>query len=150
MRPHRVLIADDDPYMQQALHDVLVADDRFMVLGIAASGDDLMRLHETDPADLVLLDVRMPGGGPRAARRLADSDAPPVIVAVSAGSDVITVVSMVRAGASGYFAKGRLGRALPEMIARCADGQVILAVSNATAVLRALADSELAPLATDP
>jgi two-component system nitrate/nitrite response regulator NarL len=66
---------------------------------------------------------------------------PPIIIAVSASTEPSTVIAMLRAGATGYLAKGRLGHWLPEMVARCADGQVMLAVPQAAGVLRALTAS---------
>lgn len=134
----RVVIADDDDGVRAALHDVLDADDRFLVVGTAAGGDDLARIVEASRPDVVLLDVRMPGGGETAARSLAEIPGGPIVVAVSASTEINTVVSMIRAGATGYLAKGKLGHWLPEMVARCAEGQVVLAVPNGAAALRSL------------
>lgn len=134
----RVVIADDDDGVRAALHDVLDADDRFLVVGTAADGDDLARTVEAARPDVVLLDVRMPGGGEAAARSLTGIPGGPVVVAVSASTEIGTVVSMLRAGATGYLAKGKLGAMLPEMVARCAEGQVMLAVPNAATALRSL------------
>lgn len=134
----RVVIADDDDGVRAALHDVLDADDRFLVVGTAAGGDDLARIVGAARPDVVLLDVRMPGGGEAAARSLAEMPGGPIVVAVSASTEISTVVSMIRAGATGYLAKGKLGHWLPEMVARCADGQVVLAVPNGAAALRSL------------
>ena len=35
---------------------------------------------------------------------------------------------MLRAGVVGYLVKGRIGAALPDVLARCAAGEVVLAV----------------------
>ena len=134
----RVVIADDDDGVRAALHDVLDADARFLVVGTASQGVDLARTVEAARPDIVLLDVRMPGGGMAAARALSALPSAPVIVAVSASTEVATVVAMLEAGATGYLAKGRLGQWLPEMVSRCADGQVVLAVPNGAAVMRVL------------
>jgi two-component system nitrate/nitrite response regulator NarL len=139
----RVVIADDDDGVRTALHDVLDADERFLVVGTASGGDDLTRIVEAARPDVVLLDVRMPGGGEAAARDISALANAPVVVAVSASTEVTTVVAMLEAGATGYLAKGRLGQWLPEMVARCVDGQVVLAVPNGAAVLRRLGSSAL-------
>jgi two-component system nitrate/nitrite response regulator NarL len=142
----RVVIADDDDDVRAALHDVLDADDRFVVVGTAATSDALFHLAASEQPDVVLVDVRMPGGGIAAATALSALRKAPVIVAVSASTEPSTVVAMLRAGATGYLAKGRLGHWLPELVARCADGQVMLAVPQAAGVLRALtAEPESAP-----
>lgn len=145
----RVVIADDDDDVRAALHDVLDADHRFNVVGTASTSDALLHLASSEQPDVVLVDVRMPGGGIAAAATLSTLREPPIIIAVSASTEPSTVISMLRAGATGYLAKGRLGHWLPEMVARCADGQVMLAVPQAAGVLRALAasaDSETSPI----
>ena len=134
----RVVIADDDDDVRSALHDVLDADDRFLVVVAAAGGDDLALIVEAARPDVVLLDVRMPGGGMTAAREISALSYAPIIVAVSASTEAATVVAMLESGATGYLAKGRLGQWLPEMVARCVDGQVVLAVPNGADVLRLL------------
>jgi hypothetical protein len=44
---------------------------------------------------------------------------------------------MLRAGAVSYLAKGRLGE-LPDMVARCAGGEVVLAVPSGAEALKQL------------
>ena len=70
MRTYRVVVADDDPTFRSAAVEVLEADDRFAVVGEVATGAGLAELVEETGADVVLLDVRMPGGGPAAAQQL--------------------------------------------------------------------------------
>ena len=134
----RVAIADDDAGVRSALSDVLAADARFDVVGTVASGDLLCRLVSDVAPDVVLLDVRMPGGGATAAETLRAGVHRPAVIAVSAITGAATVASLLRAGAVGYLAKGRLS-ALPDMVARCAAGEVVLAVPSAAEALRRLA-----------
>src|SRR3954454_674529 len=105
----RVLVADDDDTMRRAMVDVLTAHGGFTVVADVASGVDLPELAAETRAQLVVLDVRMPGGGPAAARALRAREPALVVVAVSANNDVPTVAAMFRAGATGFLAKGHLG-----------------------------------------
>jgi DNA-binding NarL/FixJ family response regulator len=137
----RVAIADDDPSVRTALTEVLQADPRFEVVGAVSNGDDLVRLAVDTRPDLVVLDVRMPGGGAVGARALreatADWEAPvPVVVALSAQSSVDTVVAMLREGVSGYLVKGQLGSELPDLLVRAAGGEVVLAGPTGSQALR--------------
>ena len=137
----RVVLADDDDAMRSALVDVLGADPRLEVVGEASNGHDVIDLVVRTRPDVVLLDVRMPGGGPAGCRALLEDvrlDPLPVVVAVSASTEVSTVTGMLRAGASGYLGKGWLGGSLADLVLRCADGQVMLALPNARAVLRSV------------
>lgn len=144
MEPLRIIIADDDVTMRAALSEVLDADDRFTVVGSVGSGAELLDRVGALRPDVVLLDVRMPGGGAPAARAVlappgpngsAARSAPPVVVAVSAHTGTSVVVEMLRAGVTGYLAKGRLGT-LPDLLARCGSGEVVLAVPGAADALR--------------
>jgi DNA-binding NarL/FixJ family response regulator len=137
----RVAVADDDPDFRAALVDVLNADPRFAVVGAAATGDDLVKLAHQSRPDLVVLDVRMPSGGPVAARALREAATDwgtpvPVVVALSAQSAVSTVVAMLREGAQGYVAKGRVDLDLPDLLARTFRGEVVLAVPSAAEALK--------------
>ena len=142
MRVIQVAIADDDPTFREALAEVLGADPRFHVVGAMPSGQDVVDLVAVRGADVVLLDVRMPGGGPEGARMLAvtsgPDSAPPTVVALSAQAGVGMVTEMLRAGATGYLVKGRVGTDLPDLVARCAAGEVVLAVGTAAEALRHL------------
>lgn len=136
----RVLIADDHPQMLGALAHVVESDDRFTVVGTVTTGDDAIRLAGEMDVDVALLDVRMPGGGPAAVRALHALPSAPAVVAVSAETSAGTVAAMVRAGAVGYLAKGRIGETLPEVLARCAAGEVVLATGSGAGALRLLLD----------
>lgn len=136
----RVVVADDDETMRRAMVDVLSAHDGFSVVGEAESGLGLAELAAEASAELVVLDVRMPHGGAPAARALRAEPPHPVVVAVSASHDVPTVTEMLRAGASGFLAKGHLGTAFADDLARCVRGQVVIAVPHGVQVLRALGD----------
>lgn len=129
----RVIVADDDDNFRGALVEVLESDVRFEVVGTASTGDEMVRLAMDCRADLVVLDVRMPSGGPDAARALrkaleAAGTPVPAIVALTAQPAVSTVVAMLRAGARSYLTKGRVDLDLAGILARSAAGEVVLTV----------------------
>jgi DNA-binding NarL/FixJ family response regulator len=134
----RVVVADDDDDVRAALVDNLQADPRFVVLAAVSSGGELLDACNDVRPDVALVDVRMPGGGAPAVRALIDSGSCPVVIAVSASVTLGAIMPILAAGATGYLAKGNLGRSLPDLVARCAKGQAILAVPGGGAILRAL------------
>jgi DNA-binding NarL/FixJ family response regulator len=143
MRVIRVAVADDDSIFRSALIEVLESDPRFEVVGAVSNGEDLVRLACDTRPDLVVLDVRMPDGGPVAARALRESaqgwgTPGPVVVALTAQSTVTTVVEMLREGAGAYLVKGRVGTELPDLLVRSAAGEVVLAVPTGAEALRHL------------
>lgn len=133
----KVVVADDDEAIRAVLSEVMRSDGRFDVVAEAADGTELLDLVVAHDVDVVLLDVRMPNGGATAARALQEGP-PVVVVAVSAETSPEIVASLLRAGVRGYLAKGRLGPNLPELVARCVAGEVILAVPTAAQAIQRL------------
>lgn len=146
----RVLIADDHHEVLSALVTVLEDDPRFTVVGTAATGPEACRAATEEAVDLVLLDVHMPGGGPTAAGAITALRPPPVVVAISAESGSGVVEQMLRAGAVGFLTKGRVGDLLPDLLVRCAEGEVILATPAGAGALRAVLGPTTVPVDESP
>lgn len=124
----RVVVADDDVAFRDVLVDILVDDGRFDLVGTAQDAQSAVALCAQARPDLAVLDVRMPGGGPAAAdgiRRATSGATRTVALSAQAGSG--HVLSMLRSGASGYLAKGNVGVDLPDLLARVARGEVVIA-----------------------
>ena len=150
----RTVVGDDDSGFRAAVIDVLEADPRFAVVGEAENGAQLVEVAATTNPDLVLMDVRMPSGGAGAARALSEAHGEPgrpslrpVVVAVSADTSTEVVASMLQAGAVGFLAKGRLGATLPDVLARAADGELVVAVPTGIQALRHLLQHRRDPAA---
>ena len=95
----RVLIADDEPVSLERLRLSLAAFDDIEIVGSAINGEEAMCLAESTPADLLLLDIQMPGRtGLEIARELRGPNAPEVIF-VTAFADFAARAPAVRQGA---------------------------------------------------
>lgn len=129
----RVVVADDDEVFREVLVDTLEADGRFEVVGIAVDAASAVETCREATPDLVLLDVRMPGGGPAAAAgvRALDSARTTRSVALSAQAGAGQVLGMLRSGASGFLGKGNVGADLPDLLVRVARGEVVVATPGA-------------------
>lgn len=138
MTAHRVLIVDDHDEMVAALVSVLEEDARFEVAGTATTGEDALAMAVSLGVDAVLLDVNMPGGGPEGAEALTRLDRAPAVIALSAHAGAGVVEAMLRAGATGFLTKGHVGDTLPDLLARCVRGEVVLASPVAAGALRAV------------
>jgi DNA-binding NarL/FixJ family response regulator len=118
-----VLVSDDDQTIREALRDVLQAEPDLEVVAIARDTDEAIALAERHAPAVVVLDVRMPGGGgARAAREIRLRCPGTRVLAFSAYSDIGAAKQMTHSGASEYLLKGvdnaeivaavrRLGRA---------------------------------------
>lgn len=138
----RVVVADDDADIRSALRAVLDDDDRFTVVGEACDAAQALETTERERPDVVLLDVRMPGGGVHAANQIRSTGLPVTVIAVSARVDAGLVAAMLQAGARGVFVKGRLGHSFADLVVRCSIGEVILATPSASEGLRVFAGAQ--------
>jgi DNA-binding NarL/FixJ family response regulator len=80
--PIRVLIVDDQPQFRRAAGRLISAVGGFEIVGEATTGEEALDFVAGRRADLVLMDVRMPGmGGTEATRRIrADHPAMRVVL----------------------------------------------------------------------
>lgn len=82
----RILIADDEAPARRRLRALIdEIGPPYRVVGEAANGSEAVRLAESERADLVLMDIRMPGvDGLDAAAQLARQPTPPALVFTTA------------------------------------------------------------------
>jgi DNA-binding NarL/FixJ family response regulator len=149
----RVLIADDQPLMRTGFRMILDAEPDLEVVGEAADGAEAVRLAAGARADVVLMDVRMPGmDGIEATRRLAgDGVQDPVRVLILTTFDLDEyVLSALRAGASGFLLKDVPPEDLVEAIKVVAAGDALLAPSVTRRLLDRFAASIPDPAAARP
>jgi len=84
----KVLIVDDETPARERLRRLVEELPDCEPVGEAADGAEAVRLADTSGADLVLLDVRMPGmDGLEAARHMAMTDPPPAVIYTTAYDD---------------------------------------------------------------
>jgi DNA-binding NarL/FixJ family response regulator len=104
----RVLLADDQALIRAGFHVLIDAADDLEVVGEATDGAQAVDLARRERADVVLMDIRMPGvDGLEATRRIsADDDLAgvKVIILTTFESDEY-VYQAIRAGASGFLVK---------------------------------------------
>ena len=132
----RIVVADNDAVVLDAVCDALTGDGRFEIVATAVDAATAVAAVAEHRPDAVLLDVRMPGGGVAAAREIHDLGLPVTITVASAKVDAAMVSELLAAGVRGIFAKGRLGALLGAMIERCVAGQVLLLVPTGAEGLR--------------
>jgi EAL domain-containing protein (putative c-di-GMP-specific phosphodiesterase class I)/AmiR/NasT family two-component response regulator len=135
----RVLIADDDPDMRDVLADLLSRDPAMSVVGVAEDADQAVDLAQRHHPDVAVLDVKMPGGGPEAARRVRACSPVTAIVALSAHEDQTSVNEMLAAGAASYLVKGASAREVLDAVRSSVEGGSVLSGTVATRVVTQLA-----------
>lgn len=103
----RVLIVDDQEPFRQAARAVVELTDGFEVVGEAESGEDAVERALELEADLVLMDVNLPGiDGLEATRRILDgADGRVVVLMVSTYEAEEYAPRAAEAGAAAYIPK---------------------------------------------
>lgn len=126
--PIRVLVADDEETVVDVLRALIGSDPSLRFVGAASNAEDAIELTVRERPDVVLLDVRMPGGGGlRATREITKRCAPTKVVALSAHEDSDTVIGMISAGASAYVPKGDPTDKILRTIHRTIDADYVMA-----------------------
>jgi DNA-binding NarL/FixJ family response regulator len=128
----RVLLADDQALIRAGFHVLIDAADDLQVVGEALDGAQAVDLARRERADVVLMDIRMPGvDGLEATRRIsADDDLAgvKVIILTTFESDEY-VYQAIRAGASGFMVKDTEPADLLQAIRVVARGDALLSPS---------------------
>ena len=128
----RVLLADDQALIRAGFHVLIDAADDLQVVGEAIDGAQAVDLARRERADVVLMDIRMPGvDGLEATRRIsADEDLAgvKVIILTTFESDEY-VYQAIRAGASGFLVKDTEPADLIQAVRVVARGDALLSPS---------------------
>ena len=137
--PIRTLIADDDAEVRSVLIDIIERAESLELVGVAEDAQQAIELAGLQRPDAALLDVKMPGGGPRAAREIRASSPGTAIIALSAHEDARSVQEMLAAGAYNFLVKGTSPQELVDAIRSSVDGEVRLSSKAASHVVGELA-----------
>lgn len=115
--PIRVLIVDDHELFTHALTTTLNQDERFEVVGTAATGREAIRAVRRSAVDVVLMDMSMPSlDGLAATRRLLALDPPPRVIVLSGHTDRLSRTAALESGASVFVSKSEPLDTLTETI----------------------------------
>ncbi|MGW6318883.1 response regulator [Streptomyces sp. NPDC055099] len=118
--PLGVVLCDDNALLLETLSEVVQAQPDLKVVGTARDSEEALRLASHLQPDLVILDVRFPGGGPAVARGIAQCAPGSRIVAFSAYDDKGSIEQMTNAGVLEYVLKGASNRELLAALRRAA------------------------------
>lgn len=105
--PIRILIVDDHPVVLAGLTSMLSTQPDFEVVGSASTGEEALQILRIRTADLLLLDLRMPGMSGIDTLHALRAERTPIraIILTSFETDE-DIYRAVQAGAQGYLLKG--------------------------------------------
>jgi len=104
--PIRVLLVDDHPVVRAGLNSMLRKQSGLRIVGTVHGGREALEFLAKEPADVMLLDLRMPHmDGIDTLRALRQLFSPPKVVILSNFELDEEVYRAVEAGAKGYLVK---------------------------------------------
>lgn len=144
----RVAVVDDQQLVRSGFSMLINSQPDLFVVGQAGNGADAVALLADSPADVVLMDVRMPGmDGIEATRRILEQDrgkGPKIIVLTTFDLDEYALAA-IQAGASGFLLKDAPPEELLEAIRTVHRGDAVIAPSTTRRLL-----DHVAPLLRSP
>lgn len=124
----RVVVADDQALIRGGLRAILLAEPDIDVVGEAADGEGAAQLAGTEAADVVLMDIQMPGtDGIEGVRRVAAARPQAKVLILTMFDLDEYVFAALQAGASGFLLKTTPPDTLAAAIRACHIGELIFA-----------------------
>lgn len=134
----RVLLADDQALIRAGFRAIIDSTDDLEVVGEASDGKAAVALARTTRADVVLMDIRMPGTDGLTATQAITSDdslaGVKVLILTTFEIDDY-VLRAIRAGASGFIGKGVEPSELLDAIRLIAAGESLLSPKATKALI---------------
>ena len=148
--PIRVVVADDHTIVRDGLVALLGALDGIEVVGAAEDGRDVIQVVTETRPDVVVMDISMPRlDGVEATRFITGREGGPRVVMLTMNDDDDTVLSALRAGASGYLLKGSGAEEVLNAVRAAASGGMVFGASMAGRVASFFAAAGSTPQVED-
>jgi DNA-binding NarL/FixJ family response regulator len=133
----RVLLADDHAIVRDGVRRILTDTGDMNIAGEARDGGEVMAMVRDTAADLLLLDISMPGRSGFELVRLIKAEYPKLPILVFSMHDELQyALRALRAGAAGYLTKDSDGELLIAVIRKVAAGGVYLSQAVAEQMAR--------------
>lgn len=120
----KVLIADDHQLVREGIHSMLSTAADIEIIGTVPSGEEAINAMRSRPADVVLMDIIMPGmNGIEAARWIKEIDNNIRVIIVTMEISKEYVSAAIKSGVDGYLPKDISNETLLEAIRSVHQGQ---------------------------
>ena len=137
-----IALVDDHRVVSRSLQAYLESFPDLRVVGIASSGEELLRHLETWKPDVVLQDLLLPGGmdGIETTRRILARTPGCRVVALTASVDEARLMGVLRAGVAGYVRKDAEPETLLAAVRAVARGKTYIDPSIGGRLLKTAGD----------
>ncbi|GAA4296491.1 response regulator transcription factor [Nibribacter koreensis] len=133
---YKVILTDDHTIIRDGIKALLQDDLDIQVIGEASSGEELLFLLPSTPADVVVLDIKMPGmDGFETATQVKSLMPTTQVLALTMMDHEHYIMQMLKAGANGYLLKSVGKRELAHAIKTVANGGAYISTEIALNLL---------------
>ena len=147
MKKISVILADDHAVVRMGFKLLLQDTKDITVVGEAESGEEVIKLLNTLTADLIVMDLSMPGiRGLATISRVVSKAKSPKILILSAHEDAIHPKRSLKAGANGYLSKRGAPEELIKAIRQIHAGNMYIEPSIAQKVAMSQMGGETSPV----
>ena len=134
----KVLIVDDHDLVRRGIANLLRSQG-IEVIGEASSGLEAVEKARLLHPDIVLMDIRMPGGDGLQATQLIKSETPQTrVVMLTAFEDDEAIFKAMQYGAAGYLLKNVKAEELINLLSRVMNGEVVVSSLVASRIVQEL------------
>lgn len=135
----RILIVDDHAVVREGLARILAATGEGWTVGEASSGFQAIEWLRREHADLVIVDLSMPGmSGLELIRRIRDEFGRVAMLVLSMHAEEQYALRAFKTGANGYVTKDRAAAELVAAVRKVAQGGTYVTASLAERVVQQL------------
>lgn len=129
----RVVVVDDHPVVRDGVVATISAAPDVEVVGQASDGPEAVEVAAALAPDVVVMDLRMPGGGGvEAVRKMRVQGVTAAVLVLTTYDTDSETVAAIEAGATGYLLKDSSASTLVAAIRSTAAGETVLSPAIAT------------------
>ncbi len=138
-QPIRIILVDDHQIIRDGLRVLLMHLPELMITGEASSGGELLALLKTNPADILIMDICLPGiSGILLTEQIRKLYPEVKVIMLTAMTSEEFILNSLKAGAYGYLPKDVRQEELVEAILTVSEGKEYIARAISAKVLQKL------------
>lgn len=123
----RLIITDDHPVIRDGIKTILESEKDIDLIGCAGSGEELLELLEHTKADVILMDINMPGMNGIEATKVVKKKHPDLkVISFSQYDERRFVKQLLKNGANGYLLKNSGANELADAVKLVHNGGMYL------------------------
>ncbi|HWR43555.1 response regulator transcription factor [Sporomusa sp.] len=147
----KVVLADDHALLRTGLKMLLESRPELTVIGTASNGYDTLKILEQTAADILVLDLSMPGmDGMECIREIKSRGIKVRVIVLTMHEDENYMKEVMKAGALAYVPKSSVDTEIFAAIEAVVQGKIYLNPDNTQLLLGSLFNPERPPVEDDP